>query len=774
MDSTTYNSSKKLKAKPDKWLDEHTNKSLNVLFKIKPFKEPLVKKLSQQLRFSEEKFWEHTFLMVFFHDFGKGTESFQRKMNAPTVEDRKRIKAYPHALASVPFIKKAVENDPLLEKPFYPEVLAVATHHSDFHPRLFDRLDGKNPHYIFEPLKEFHAHLSRLFKGFTKQPLSRSIEFPSGEDVENPYILFCEAFGETMKYIADANSGNAPLLRDLFALLKGLLWYADWISSGKQYDDYCYSINDFSQQLEDGVKRRKPGFKGWEGFQRQAASSQGDTFIQIPTGLGKTEAALLWANSLNKGNKIIYLLPTMVTVNKMWERLREYFGEENVGIAHGAVGYYLSKEMEEKGEDVNYDELYLNKILLGKTFMKPITVSTVDQLLYSFFNWGHWELVNANASNSLIIFDEIHIYDSYTLGLILKTMEYLKNYGVRFAFMSATFPKMLENNLKSYLKDEAFTIAEPIFDKLKRHKIELIDKHLEDALPQIVQDFKVAKRVLVICNTVNRSKEIYQMIKEELGVKGWDKERYLLFHSQFTLKDRAEREKLLEQAKSRGGYIAVATQVVEVSLDIDFDVLYSEMAPPDALVQRLGRVNRGKKNSKPAEVYIHRETEKSHSIYSEALLGHAWKFIKESRGYPEIDEAEWREIVNRAYDLPEIAKELTEDLREGLESFDYFFRHLSYVYSLKLSEERITARTRKESYPSIEVVPACFKSTVEGISKENAWKRAEYAVRVPFFAIKDFLDFPRNSEFFLSFANVKYDEEIGVIYEREHVGDNLV
>ncbi|MBK7479541.1 MAG: hypothetical protein IPI69_07285 [Bacteroidales bacterium] len=103
--------------------------------------------------------------------------------------------------------------------------------------------------------------------------------------------------------------------------------------------------------------------------------------------------------------------------------------------------------MREKEEDMEPEALR-NHYLYNRTFFKPVTVATIDQLIYSFFNWGYWVLTGAASFNAKIIIDEIHIYDAYTFGLLLKVIECITPYNTQFAIMSASLPEVLKRELE--------------------------------------------------------------------------------------------------------------------------------------------------------------------------------------------------------------------------------------------------------------------------------------------------------------------------------------
>ena len=121
----------------------------------------------------------------------------------------------------------------------------------------------------------------------------------------------------------------------------------------------------------------------------------------------------------------------------MYARLTRVLGN-NTGISHGTAVLRIAED-----EKWNYASILAKRLIYG-TFMSPTTVATVDQLLLSIFNWRHWEMIEQNASNAAIIFDEIHAYDFYTIALISHIIKSLSRVGgSRFAFLSATLPNYL-------------------------------------------------------------------------------------------------------------------------------------------------------------------------------------------------------------------------------------------------------------------------------------------------------------------------------------------
>ena len=405
-------------------------------------------------------------MMVAFHDIGKATERFQDK-----VRGIKSNSLESHALTSVPFIYEEIKDNPIKiidGNPFFPEILAIVSHHSKLKQGLFQDYGSMKISFADEDyFQTFYQNINRQaikLKIPDWQPL---IKVKENTFSENPYFIFSD---DILYFVGSYKYEKTDVVRDLFLLFKSVLHYCDWLASSNT-STYQYSTIENNESITDKMKLKVPQFANWELFQLHAAQSGSkNIFVQIPTGQGKTEASILWATQNNGNQKIIFLLPTMVTTNKMWERMCLFFGGiDNVGLSHGTAEYVLK----EKEEDIEPEALR-SHYLYNRTFFKPVTVATIDQLIYSFFNWGHWVLTSAASFNAKIIIDEIHIYDAYTLGLLLKVIECIVPYNTQFAIMSASLPEVLKQELEKVLPDYEL-IKEKKFDSKQRHKIEVRD-----------------------------------------------------------------------------------------------------------------------------------------------------------------------------------------------------------------------------------------------------------------------------------------------------------
>jgi CRISPR-associated endonuclease/helicase Cas3 len=245
-----------------------------------------------------------------------------------------------------------------------------------------------------------------------------------------------------------------------------------------------------------------------------------------------------------------------------------------------------------------------------------VIVSTGDQFFPYALRPPGYEKIYVTFSYSRLVIDEVQSYDPQAAAIIIKFIEDTVRMGGKFLLMTATLPEFIKKEIEKVNgaeNVEYINLYEEERDRLtalKRHKIEVelirqkkkankIDVP-DEILMKILEQAISGKRVLVILNTVKQAQKIFEWLRKNINEnKEYSelKDKIILLHSQFTLYDRERKEEYLKKAFSnpkpndeKEGKILVATQVVEVSLDIDADILFTEIAPLDVLVQRMGRI----------------------------------------------------------------------------------------------------------------------------------------------------------------------------------------
>ena len=477
-----------------------------------------------------------------------------------------------------------------------------------------------------------------------------------------------ELHSELLDSMADA-TGIRPTLEELkvdskpdaavMQLLTGLVVIADWIASnpdafpmvvaGSQEDRICAGMQSTDltgpwkgKVVEGDVDKQYQSSFGWPEFYRarsvQAAMVEAAKEITEPsliileaeTGVGKTEAALAAAHVIANATDaqgIYFAAPTMATANGLLERTIEW--AKNTTDSGAVSSLYLAHSKNQLAQP--YQELRFRGIgedgaagenVVASSWMSGrrrgllsnVVVGTVDQVLMMALRQRYSMLRHVALAGKIIIFDEVHAYDTYTSDYLETTLEWLAEYGVTVIMMSATLPPERRNALvKAFSgRDIAepsnayplITVAsesgqrsvapEPSPTNLEA-TIEVIDDSL-DALQQRIGDVLAGGGVaLVICNTIARAQETYSAFKKTYP------DEVELHHAGFMAWERSEKEDRLRGELGPDAHrgvgrpdrkIVVATQVAEQSLDIDADVLVTDIAPMDLIIQRIGRLHR--------------------------------------------------------------------------------------------------------------------------------------------------------------------------------------
>lgn len=702
----------------------------------------------------DERLRTKALLACALHDIGKATESFQTYMRAVRGKElaekrgahsdeiarlrklvrKKKAAAYPHALAS---LSLALVVEKLLGQRYgwnihdLSATAAVLTHHSplgpelykgysvpDFHPKLIEVLESvwellrRVGVDVLPPVKDFFGSIRSLLQQSPATLLDQSLPF-----------------GQENKSLRGIFQSLPPWE---FAQVKAVLHLADWLVSATRPDHRLLFLEQSRTRLEEHTRQLS-----LREFQKQAANTSHDILhLRAPTGTGKTEALLLWAID---SERLIYLLPTQATVNAMWKRLRKIYGDDSVGLAHGRASYILRKESDEDPLDMR---------LFGSVFAKPVTVATLDQYLLGHLNGRHWEERRSLSQRATIILDEIHAYEPYTLGLLLEALRREK--PTRFALASATLPPAL---LELFPKGILIEAELPLWQRA-RHRLELRDGTLQDSLPDAVAYARSGNTVLIVANTIRDAQTLYQVLRDEIG---WEL-RHLL-HSRFIFRDRQQKETQVESP--RPGTIFVATQVVEVSLDISYDVLITEVAPLDALVQRMGRVNR-RGERPPAPVTVYRQwSDGSQRIYGKEMLRLSLELLNTLPSIP--TDHDLAEVVSELYKRVASSPDWYEELKAGRQTLDEIQRILG-CYTIDLSDEEMRSRfTARRGQVSVEVLPADFiQEAYELCERDEGWRLPELLVPVPVYWLTQ-------AEFFRPMEDLRciqtileYDNELGL------------
>jgi CRISPR-associated helicase Cas3/CRISPR-associated endonuclease Cas3-HD len=532
-------------------IEQHNQKLLEALDILK------------QLDYMDEEIYLLAKKACIMHDYGKSNISFQKRVRTKGEKFDPESEVM-HNVLSLFFINK---DEFEYEEDYYRVAHAVINHHN-----------YGDVYRVLEEKKEFIAKLLEAFPTYTfKRKHKKMLE-------------------------------NVPLDKKTI-LIKGFLHKCDYSASGRYQVEYP---NDFLEEsLENLLEewKKKNPLSEWNALQDFCCSRGDENIIAIAqTGMGKTEAGLHWIGN----HKGYFVLPLRTAINAIYDRIREkIIGNEKtdsrIAILHSeALEYYLDNLSDDA---INTYEYYKK----GKNWSIPLNISTMDQLFDFVFQYQGYELNLTTLAYSKIVIDEIQMYDPALLAYLITGLEKISELGGKIAILTATLPPFIKEKLKKNISFEEEN-EEMFIDELKRHNIKVLDSEIsiQDVLCLYKENQRIGKsnKILVVCNTIRIAQKFYDEMKAELK-----QDDLHILHSRFIKKDRKEKEKeILEFGKTytdsqkldyQSG-IWISTSLVEASLDIDFDYLFTELQELSSLFQRFGRCNRkGVKNIEEANCFVY-------------------------------------------------------------------------------------------------------------------------------------------------------------------------
>jgi CRISPR-associated endonuclease/helicase Cas3 len=378
-------------------------------------------------------------------------------------------------------------------------------------------------------------------------------------------------FAATVKaLVAAADVAGSAMLPE-----KGKVVIRDWV-----HDTLRRRVS--SEQMHEVVEARLKG-KKLRDFQKAIGGSRARvTLVEAGCGSGKTAAAYLWAAHHAPGKKLFFCYPTTGTAT---EGFLGYVHETEVEarLIHSRAAVDLDGIAEVADDDEGDHLLRIESL---KAWSPQVVICTADTVLALIRN-NRRGLYNSPAILSgAFVFDELHSYDDRMFEAVVALIKALP--GASFLLMTASLPKARKDFLLNHIADVREVPSPDDLETIPRYEFQRLGSE-EEALEVAKTAVTNKKRVLWICNTVGRAQSVLRRLKDE-GVAA------RTYHSRFKYKDRVRQHRKVvrwfSHGKPRAGIVAVTTQVAEMSLDLDADLLISEVAPIPALIQRLGRLNR--------------------------------------------------------------------------------------------------------------------------------------------------------------------------------------
>jgi CRISPR-associated endonuclease/helicase Cas3 len=699
------------KSKPQKTIQEHTDEVMKCLQSLKEI---------YPNEFGD--IWDAIETAILCHDLGKINSRFQNdiyrvlKLIQRLADDLKAEyqkenvnQQIPHGILSAMFIDYdalVARYDDLTAKAV---LLAVCFHHN--RDNLFEIMDKK---------------IGLVKRVITEDVAKQVVGFP----VQGKFLLSkpgIQYYHKIPYKIAYHNLTEIDQNKfwPVFARIKGILNRADYAASGgldKIEIDPFHEGKTIAQIVREKLPRLRE-------VQEYMTEHQGKNLLVVAaTGIGKTEAALLW----NGGRKMFYTLPLRVSINAIYERIK---GKEKDGEKQGywyakaellhsdALAYYLNEAKEQEATDIEPFIRYQQ----ARIFAAPLTVCTVDQLFKFVFKCNGYEAMFATLAYSNVVIDELQMYSPSIIACILYGLKLISDAGGRFAIITATFPKVLldffhELEIPVKIPEKPFLRE----DLGPRHRIALCYGEFE--VDRILATAKT-KKVLIIVNTVKKAQELYQELFKSssiLPVK--------LLHSNFIIRDRRRLEEEIitfapgDYSKRTDDQLGIwiCTQVVEASLDLDFDILFTEMSIVDSILQRTGRCFRQREyHGADPNVIIYvtkiRNGIGKRSVYDPDLydfsLKRLEKLLRDHEGQMFTEELK-QEYIDQVYDPdqnPDIReKSYYKDIQERLST-------LKNLRPLALEQSKVDEEFRDIN--SVSLIPEAIYNQLDNEGKIDAWKK---------------------------------------------------
>lgn len=591
------------------------------------------------------------------HDIGKANYIFQTIVNSDLKKEKQ--KQIPHGFLSAMVLSKKeyLKQHPLCGPDDFSVLLTAVYYH---HTRS-DLFDAKA---VQDYCRRFYLDAVREYFG------DPDIALYLGNRNQ---LLFSEQTGR--EYIAIEEE-----LWCEYMLVKGMLNKFDWtVSAGYADAEKTSDRNEkkLCGRIQTAIKQMRPA----QQFMMQ--NTQRSVIMTAPTGSGKTEAALLWLN----GEKGFYTLPLKVSSNAIYQRIREKYEYEDVALLHAdSMNSYLKAAQELEDGYRNFEQ--------AKLFSYPLTVCTVDQLFRFVYKALGTEIFAATLKYSKVVIDEMQSYSPRVVAALIFGLSEIKRMGGKFAIITATFPPVFEYFMKKSGLLEGTDYISGDFSgsaSESRHRIRMAEGDFEW---DFIKKEAGEKKILIICNTVSKAQQVYENLKKEGMEPG-------LLHSRFIRQHRTVLENRILSFSSDEGRagIWVTTQIVEASLDIDFDILYTEMCTADSLLQRMGRCNRaGKKKTDEPNIIIYQNQSGRGTIYDATLYDRSVELLKHKDGEL-LSETDKIEYIKAVYDVNQIRK---------TSYFQQIEENLKHLKTLTAAEyDMKTAQKKFRGIQSICVMPDC-------------------------------------------------------------------
>ncbi len=843
-------------------LKDHAIETLERAKQLKEFVETNGDTITYPL-LKNEKFFTALAIALILHDFGKINYDFQKRVHSKKSDDWKEledflrplheVKVRDHEVLSSIWASILLDDDIFEWKEWFSKIrTAILLHHYNEYyvgyQDLMEIVQGyledinkylefilNNWNYIEKFLNDlFNEIESRFSENFVRNALDVIGSCIKREKVEELLRKIQDRDDDISEFAEFYKIDNENPDYDFIVFL-GCLRRCDYSASGEVDLEINKKLEEIYADLNEKIKEKIEAKSIWQEKLLKEVEPLKSIVLIAPTGSGKTEFALLW-NTKNR-RKLIHTLPLRVALNDLFWRFKDdYFGNL-VDILHStAFIEYLEEERKGKKLDVE------RQLTASKLLSSPILLTTPDQVFLTSLNYYGSDKVVAVYPLSSIVIDEVQTYDPEMASIIIKTLKIVQDLGGAVLVMTATLPPyfepfFFEEERRKYGISEEFKLNfEKINTKtikndvknynLKRHKIKIVDdwlveykkkeekekKEKEENQYSIKVNDKVLKEYLkkyedknifIVLNNVSKAIKVYELLKDKYP------NAYLL-HSRLIEKEKDRRIKeIREKLEKNERVIVVATQIIEASVDLDFDVMITEVSPIDSQVQRWGRIYRNRDcdykgnesnilifigKSENGKIKIDRGTS---AIYDRRVVEKTIEVLKEFEGnilsYDD-EKAMICEVFNKVVEVvdPDMIKLIgntatlkdiyVAEIKRNLEFLKYFtvekktqaqrlFRRIAGIQVVIPAVMKIYGDEIDKAFAEIVENPESNKKTWKeieneiGVNKLELKKRLyQYSVNIPIFYLDDLMRLIKHE--FKGFYVMGVDEEdVKLIYE---------
>ena len=399
-------------------------------------------------------------------------------------------------------------------------------------------------------------------------------------------------FPDIWKELKTMSWGNGTFSETLrlqyeYSALRGLLQLADHRASAREEGEYVPPLKTFSYKFPHATMRP---------VQRLIAENWDKDLLLLraPTGAGKTDASLLWAQlqiEHHRADRLVIAMPTRFTSNALSISVAESLSD--TGLYHSSAWF---TKYHQSVKDGIADEIHAKKEHeLARLLETPVTVCTIDHLLMALtLTREDHHLITFNLANSCLVIDEADFYDEFTQANILVLLKALKEWQVPVMLMSASLPEVVLRDYQSI----GYDVQEILTDHSDEERIRFEVKDIRhsscvDDLEDLLNKMMGAGKGIIYANTIDRAFEYAAWLQDQ----GFDD--VIVYHSRFTEPDKQGKEAELIKALGKDAWkngeahgIAILTQIGEMSINISADMMISDLCPIDRLTQRAGRICR--------------------------------------------------------------------------------------------------------------------------------------------------------------------------------------